>query len=227
MSYKNSSIYVQRQINRLLRMQKAFARVYIDDIVIFSYIKKKHEIYLREVFVVLTNNNIFIKSTKIYLKYSNVALFDQKINSLKFVIFEKKLKTIAKLHFSRIFRQLKTYLSLTNWLRDYISHYVDVFKSFQNRKIEFFRNEFVVENVRRIYFNKNWRRLTFCKTFWQNLFIWFTRIQKNNCFSISTSTRNSISTSYCIIWKNSFTKTTTNIFLDTSLNQYFFWVDLL
>ena len=64
------------------------------------------------------------------------------------------MKTIAKLHFSRIFRQLKTYLNLTNWLRDYISHYVDVFKSFQNRKIEFFRNEFVVENARRIYFNK-------------------------------------------------------------------------
>ena len=113
-NYKNSSIYVQQQINRLLRMQKIFARVYIDDIVIFSYIKKKHETHLREIFVVLTNNNIFIKLTKIYLNYSNVVLFDQKMNSLKFVIFEKKLKTIAKLHFSHIFRQLKTYLSLIN-----------------------------------------------------------------------------------------------------------------
>ena len=76
------------------------------------------------------------------------------MNSLKFVIFEKKMKTIAKLHFSRIFRQLEIYLDSTNWLRDYISHYANIFKSFQNRKIEFFRNEFVVENVRRIYFNK-------------------------------------------------------------------------
>ena len=71
-------------------MQKDFARVYINNIIIFSYIKKKHETHLRKVFIVLTNNNILIKSTKIYLKYSNVALLDQKINLLKFVIFEKK-----------------------------------------------------------------------------------------------------------------------------------------
>ena len=76
------------------------------------------------------------------------------MNSLKFVISKKKLKTIAKLHFSRIFRYFEIYLNLTNWLRDYISHYASIFKSFQNRKIEFFRNKLVVENARRIYFNK-------------------------------------------------------------------------
>jgi len=36
--YKNSLAYVQRQMDRLLRAYQAFARVYIDNIVIFSVI---------------------------------------------------------------------------------------------------------------------------------------------------------------------------------------------
>ena len=42
MKYKNSSTYVQRQIDRLLREQKKYVRVYVNDIVIFFNIKKRN-----------------------------------------------------------------------------------------------------------------------------------------------------------------------------------------
>ena len=226
-NYIISSIYVQQQINWLLRMQKKIRTRLCQWYCNFFVYQEKHETHLREIFVVLTNNNIFIKLTKIYLKYSNVVLFDQKINSLKFVIFEKKLKIIAKLHFSRIFQQLKSYLNLTNWLRNYISHYVNVLKLFQNKKIELFSNDFVVENARRNYFS-NFRFQYFTKQklilfdVLQNIltifFIWFIRIQKNYYFSILTSTRNLILMLYFIIWKSFFIKTMTNIFFNTSSN---------
>ena len=102
----------------------------------------------------LINNNIFIKSIKIFLDYLLTFLLYQKINSFELITSKKKLKTITKLYFSRIFRQLKTYLSLINWLRDYVSHYIDISKLFQNRKIKLLRNDSIVENARRIYFNK-------------------------------------------------------------------------
>ena len=41
MKYKNSSTYVQRQIDRLLRKQRKYARIDVNDIVIFFNIKKK------------------------------------------------------------------------------------------------------------------------------------------------------------------------------------------
>ena len=41
MNYKNSSAYVQRQINRLLKHMRPFVKTYVDDIVIFSKTKKK------------------------------------------------------------------------------------------------------------------------------------------------------------------------------------------
>ena len=114
MNYKNSSTYVQRQINRLLRSFRDFARAYVDDIVMFSHIKKEHERHLRQIFDVLKKNNIFIKSAKVFFDYSSMSFLDQKIDSLELVTSKEKLKTIAKLRFSRTLRQLEIYLELTN-----------------------------------------------------------------------------------------------------------------
>lgn len=42
MGYKNSSPYVQQQLDRILRPHKAYAKGYIDDVVIFSMMLNKH-----------------------------------------------------------------------------------------------------------------------------------------------------------------------------------------
>ena len=50
MKFKNSSFYVQRQIDAFLRIYRVFARVYINDIIIFSHILKKYISHLHVVF---------------------------------------------------------------------------------------------------------------------------------------------------------------------------------
>jgi len=60
MGYKNSLAYVQRQIDRLLRAYQAFARAYIDNIVIFSVIIEDYIQYLRTVFSLFVKFNISI-----------------------------------------------------------------------------------------------------------------------------------------------------------------------
>ena len=154
MNYKNSSTYVQRQIDRLLREYRHFARAYVNDIVVFSRTKIEHEAHLRKVFSMLDKNNISIKSIKIFLSYSSVSLLDQKIDSLDLITSEEKLKTIVKLRFFRTLRQLETYLDLIDWLRDYIAHYADIFKSLQDKKIELLRDESTAESAKRFYFSK-------------------------------------------------------------------------
>ena len=154
MSYKNSSIYVQRQIDRLLRKFRRFARVYVDDIVIYFKIVEKHAQHLRFVFSMLRQNNIFIKFSKIFLDYSFVRLFDQKIDSFELSISEEKLKIITKLSFSRILRQFEIYLDLIDWLRDYVSFYADVFKTLQKRKTELLKFFLKIDNVRKTYSNR-------------------------------------------------------------------------
>ena len=60
MSFKNSSLYIQRKIDSILREFREFCRVYIDDIVVFSRTLKEHLCYLHKIFMLLNKYNIFL-----------------------------------------------------------------------------------------------------------------------------------------------------------------------
>ena len=99
MNFKNSLTYVQKQIDKLLRLHRQYVKIYVNDIMIFFKTKKKHEIHLRTVFFVFKNNNIFIKFIKTFIEYFFVLLFDQKMNFLNLIIAIEKLRVIVKLRF--------------------------------------------------------------------------------------------------------------------------------
>ena len=151
MGYKNSPAYVQRQIDRLLRTLRGFARAYVDDIVIFSHTRKEHESHLRRVFTVLAENNISIKAAKAFLGYPSVSLLGQKVDSFGLATSEEKLKAISKLRFPRTLRQLETYLGLTGWMRDYVPYYAGISKPLQDRKTELLRHGPTAGSARRSY----------------------------------------------------------------------------
>ena len=111
--YRNASVYVQRQIDRILRNYRNFAKVYIDDIMIFSTNLQKHLTHLPKVFNVLTRNNIFINSLKTFFEFVSVNLLKQHVTSLKFLTNEQKFHVISNLTFSINLNQLKTYVKLT------------------------------------------------------------------------------------------------------------------
>ena len=154
MKYKNSSVYVQRQIDRLFRVYRKFVKAYVDDIIIFSRIWQEHVNHLYQIFIKLISVNIFIKFTKAFIDYSSMQLLSQKIDSLDLFTSEKKLRVIAKLQFFRTFRQLKTYLDFIDWMRKYVSFYVDVFKFLQKKKIILLKSAFKKKSVRKTFVNR-------------------------------------------------------------------------
>ena len=76
MKFKNSSIYIQRKINVILQVYCVFVKVYINNIVMFSKILKKHLTHLYKIFKLLDLFDIRFSSKKLYLKYSIVALLN-------------------------------------------------------------------------------------------------------------------------------------------------------
>ena len=80
--YKNSSIYVQRQIDRILKSFD-FVRVYVDNIVIFSEILNNYMKHLHAIFQILIKNNISINYKKTFLNYSFITLLKQDAIFLK------------------------------------------------------------------------------------------------------------------------------------------------
>jgi hypothetical protein len=148
MRYKNSSAYVQRQVDRLFR-DLIFVKIFIDDIIIFFKDLASHLTHLRKMFFILITNEIFVNSKKVFLRYEFVQLLDQRIDSLELSTDEEKLKAIFKLKFSRTLKQLKTYLDLIDWMRRYVSHYSTVFQSLQDRKTLLLKNSSIAESIRR------------------------------------------------------------------------------
>ena len=134
MGYKNSPAYVQRQINRLLREHREYARAYIDDIVIFSATLKNHVRHLRAVFGLFAKYNIAINPKKAFIDYPSVKLLGQKVNSLDLSTDEEKLRAIASLDFPYTLASLEHYLSLTEWLRQFVRNYAVISKPLQDRK---------------------------------------------------------------------------------------------
>ena len=74
MSYRNSSTYVQRQINIILRKYRHFVKAYVDDIIVFFNSLKKYFRYLMQIFALFKKYNIVIKTSKIYLSYLFIVL---------------------------------------------------------------------------------------------------------------------------------------------------------
>ena len=114
MNFRNNFAYVQWQIDIVLRQYRVFARVYIDDIVVFNKILKNYLKHLTKMFELFRRLNIALKFFKTFLNYSIVVLLEQKINNFEFITTKKKLKIIFKLQFFVTLKQLKIYLNLTN-----------------------------------------------------------------------------------------------------------------
>ena len=89
MNYIDNFVYVQRQIDDILKKYCAFVRVYVDNIVMFNKTLTKHFDHLRKIFRLFEKMNIVFKSNKIYFDYFIVALLKQKINNLKLITIKK------------------------------------------------------------------------------------------------------------------------------------------
>ena len=81
MGFKNSPLYVQRKIDTILRVYRAFARAYVDDIVVFSQTLEEHLSHLHSVFQLLESYGISLSPKKSFLGYPTVALLGQKVDA--------------------------------------------------------------------------------------------------------------------------------------------------
>ena len=149
MKYWNSSIYVQRQIDTILRKYRHFAKAYVNDIVIFFNTLKEHLKHLTFIFALFKKYNIVIKTSKTYLNYSTIVLLNQRVDSFDLFIVDDKLKIIRDLQFSRIFKHLEIYLDKIEYLRQYVAYYAQKTIALQQRKTRLLRKAFSKKRVKK------------------------------------------------------------------------------
>jgi hypothetical protein len=70
---KNAPVFFQRIMDKTLRDVRAFARCYIDDIIIFSKSHAEHKVHLREVFQRLREKGIKCHPKRLRCAVKDVA----------------------------------------------------------------------------------------------------------------------------------------------------------
>ena len=149
MKFKNSFACVQKQIDFILKNFREFVKIYINDIVFFSTFLNQHIEHLNKDFQRFFKYNVILSFKKFFFEYLSIVLFNQILNVFEMITSEKKFAIIIKLSFSKIFKKLKIYVKLINWMRNYILYYAQISKSLQKRKILFLKNEFNKNNFRK------------------------------------------------------------------------------
>ena len=149
MDYKNSPLYVQRQTNKLLRLYKNFAKVYMNDILIHFVSLKKYLTHLHTLFEMFRIKRINLVAFKTFLIYFLMILLEQKIDNLDIFTTTKKIVAITSLRFSLNFKNLKIFLRLINWFRSFILRYAQRAQLLQKRKIILIKNIIVVDSTKK------------------------------------------------------------------------------
>lgn len=114
MGYRGSKAYAQRQIDIILRGCEAYAKAYIDDIVIFSATLDQHIEHLNAVFCLFTEHNVTLNPHKAHLGYPLITLLGQKVNGLGLTSAAEKIAAISSWKFPHSLKQLESYLGFTN-----------------------------------------------------------------------------------------------------------------
>ena len=112
MNFKNLSFYVQRQTDQMLRSYRDFFRVYMNDIIIFSKILKKHIAHLKQIFQLFVSKRVNLIFNKSFLNYSFIMLFEQRVDNFDLSISVEKITIIIFLRFSQSLKNLKHFLDL-------------------------------------------------------------------------------------------------------------------
>ena len=128
---------------------QVFVKTFIDDIIIFFRTRKKHLKHLKTIFERLFSYEITLNLNKIFIKFSSLILLKQIIDALDLITTKEKLAVIVRLVFSQTLKNLKIYLKLIDWLRQYIFYYAQIFESLQQRKIIFLKNDFAKKNLKK------------------------------------------------------------------------------
>ncbi len=132
--YCNSPAYVQRFIDQLLHAHAHFARVFIDDIVIYSDLLEDHLGHLETIFSTFCKKNIAIAPTKSFVGYLSIKLLGFHVDSFSLTTTREKVEAFRQLVFLGTLKALEHYIGVTGFLQHLIPYYAKLLEPLQNRK---------------------------------------------------------------------------------------------
>src|SRR3569623_1716084 len=110
----------QRLMNDVLRPFHAFARVYLDDIVIFSASEEEHEAHVRQVLDALRRNQLRLNPSKCVFHVTTINFLGHAVSPGRVSMEPDKVEAVRAWTLPRTKKQLQSLLGLNNFYRKFV-----------------------------------------------------------------------------------------------------------
>ncbi len=117
-----------------------FVLVYIDDIIIFSFMFENHLVHLDEILILLKKSEVTFSLSKSHFAYLNIKVLSHHVSKLSINTMKKKIEIIKNLKFLDIFWELEIDLKFFEYYREFVLWYSFIKKSLVKLKTQIFKN---------------------------------------------------------------------------------------
>ena len=123
MGLKCASATGQRLMDIFLRGAYRYTASLIDDVIVFSNDFDSHLCYVRDVLERLRKAGLTVNNNKCHFASNNIQILGHKLQDGLVYPCDEKTAVIKSWPTPKTKKQLKSFLGLTNYFRDFISHY--------------------------------------------------------------------------------------------------------
>jgi hypothetical protein len=134
MGYCGSPSNMQEFMDKLLAPYTAYAKCYIDNIVIFSDTFEDHVEHLRSIFGTLSEVGMTLSPDKCYIGYHSLQLLGHKVDRFSLSTLSEKVSVISSMEFPVHLKDLELFIGLSGYYMHFIARYTALIEPLQKRK---------------------------------------------------------------------------------------------
>ena len=123
MGLKTSSATCQKLMDRILRGTHKFAGTLVDDIIVYSAEFNDHLKHVEQILERLRQAGLTANAQKCCVASNNIKILGHIVRDGNIYPDDDKVKAVKEWAIPKTKRQLKSFLGLTGYFRDHISHY--------------------------------------------------------------------------------------------------------
>ena len=126
--WKNAPKFFQKMMDSVMRPHREYARVYVDDIIVFSKNKEEHQLHLKKVLRSLEEASLKINAKKSKFLQSEVVFLGRKLDGLTKNTKDESVERVRNMPPPKNVQQLRTFLGLCGHFRAFIKDYAKLVK---------------------------------------------------------------------------------------------------